>query len=677
VWPSGLEGGGIIGIKLGPYELTLKGLQRLPHSRRMGGGGWINLPNGQVDYVLEVGEGLTSSAVMAPVNWIARNFPEAPVIVADISGGQPERIANHTLEKLLARPNLHYSGVNLSMASMVSWSINGNAYWVKVRDERRAVKELWYVPHWMISPKQLPDSSEFLDYYEYSINGQRLRLDPADVIHFKFGIDPSNMRLGMSPLASLLREIYTDNEAAAFTSSILRNLGIPGLVISPKTDTGAITDAISDELREKLEHRFSAERRGKPVVFTAPTDIYQFGFDPQQLDLAKLRRITEERITAVLGVPAIVAGLGAGLERSTFANYAEAREAAYESNIIPTQRLFASTLEVSLLPDFEASPERFAVSYDNSNVRVLQEDENRRAERWVRLYEGGVAKRAEARRAQGLEVNPGDEVYVKSPTAVLQEKANDYFVGLKTWTPSRLAAEEKEADAALARWEQRILKRIKTLLDAEEAGVVVQLEGTLLTIQNAGLVLDETQWSKLLEDAYIAVSEAFGERTAQRYFGRELSEAFENQAVRFAQEEAARKVTQICGFTRERLRTLVTEAVAAGDSLQTLAAAIRSEYAGWRSSRAATIARTEVGSAANWGAHTAGQQTISDYGLEAEKVWIATRDDRTRNSHQRISGERAAASATFSNGLLYPHDPRGRADEVVNCRCALAWEVSE
>jgi hypothetical protein len=82
---------------------------------------------------------------------------------------------------------------------------------------------------------------------------------------------------------------------------------------------------------------------------TGKTKVEQFGFSPEQLLLRELRRIPEERVTAVLGVPAIVAGLGAGLDRSTFTNMAEAREAAYESGIIPTQRIIAEDIRFQLL----------------------------------------------------------------------------------------------------------------------------------------------------------------------------------------------------------------------------------------------------------------------------------------------------------------------------------------
>ena len=53
------------------------------------------------------------------------------------------------------------------------------------------------------------------------------------------------------------------------------------------------------------------------------------------------------------------------------------------------------------------------------------------------------------------------------------------------------------------------------------------------------------------------------------------------------------------------------------------------------------------------------------------KQWDATLDKRTRDSHAQVDGEIRELDEKFSNGLMYPGDPNGRPEEVINCRCAL------
>ena len=64
-----------------------------------------------------------------------------------------------------------------------------------------------------------------------------------------------------------------------------------------------------------------------------------------------------------------------------------------------------------------------------------------------------------------------------------------------------------------------------------------------------------------------------------------------------------------------------------------------------------------------------------DMGIEMEKVWLSTLDERTRESHAEMYGEAADVDEEFSNGLMYPADPSGDPSEVYNCRCTLISRV--
>ena len=62
-------------------------------------------------------------------------------------------------------------------------------------------------------------------------------------------------------------------------------------------------------------------------------------------------------------------------------------------------------------------------------------------------------------------------------------------------------------------------------------------------------------------------------------------------------------------------------------------------------------------------------------GLEYEKTWMSTHDERTRESHARMDGETVPLDEPFSNGLMYPADPSGPPEEVYNCRCSLVRKL--
>lgn len=389
-------------------------------TRSSEGWGYLTRRRGRDAFL--VGDGSTNSIVVAAIGWIGRNFPSAPIRVqVKDSDGKLEVATDdgtRAFLELLETPNGFYDGADLLRAAVVDWWIDGNGYIVKVRDRNTGgrVIALWWIPSFLIEPKWPDDGSVFLSHYRYrpSIDVE-IRLEVNDVIHFRNGFDPDNIRKGRSPLKAVLREIYTDEEAASYTSTMLRNLGVPGIVISPGADDVDLEDEDADAIKAQFRDQFTADRRGEPMVIGANAKVDRISFSPAEMNLRELRQIPEERVTAVLGVAAIVAGMGAGLQRSTFANFAEAREASYEENVVPTQGAFGRTFRRSLLPEFVPAPEDHVVDFDLSTVRVLQEDENKKWERAASALKSGGILVSDYNRMVGLPVDEKlHDVYLRS-----------------------------------------------------------------------------------------------------------------------------------------------------------------------------------------------------------------------------------------------------------------------
>lgn len=97
-------------------------------------------------------------------------------------------------------------------------------------------------------------------------------------------------------------------------------------------------------------------------------------------------------------------------------------------------------------------------------------------------------------------------------------------------------------------------------------------------------------------------------------------------------------------------------------------------------SRTKTIARTE-GHRIQQTSTADAQRAAKDRGADVVKQWDSTLDGKTRESHRRVDGEIRELDETFSNGLMYPGDPKGAAAEVINCRCACLtrarWALDE
>lgn len=374
---------------------------------------FLNLPRTKIDYKKEVGTGIGSSSVMGPIQWIQRAFPEAPLIINKLTKDGKERVDKHPLIELINNPNPFYSGISLWWASIFSWVSTGNVYWLIEQNSTGKPVKLWWTAPWLISPKFPKDGSEFLTGYEYTVGGKKNPLDIEDVFHTKHGIDPDNPRLGISPIYSCLREIWNDDESSNFVAALLRNSGVPGLIISPDTDEAPDPGDV-DVVKQYFKEMFTGDKRGEPVVLSGRTRVDQFGFDPKKLDLSGVRNVTEERVCANLGIPAAVVGFGTGLEQTTVgATLKELRQLAWINGIMPIQRIFADEIERSLLPMFESNPEQFKVEFDLSNVAALDEDMDKKYIRVNTAITGGWMSIAEGRGIVGLDVQPKHEIFLR------------------------------------------------------------------------------------------------------------------------------------------------------------------------------------------------------------------------------------------------------------------------
>ena len=98
--------------------------------------------------------------------------------------------------------------------------------------------------------------------------------------------------------------------------------------------------------------------------------------------------------------------------------------------------------------------------------------------------------------------------------------------------------------------------------------------------------------------------------------------------------------------------------------------------------RAGVIARTETAAAINAGRMQAARKWAKDFGLKQTdiiKTWLTQKDDRVRDSHRTTHGQKQPLSKPFSVGtvkMMQPGDPKGPAEECVNCRCTLRFTTA-
>lgn len=137
------------------------------------------------------------------------------------------------------------------------------------------------------------------------------------------------------------------------------------------------------------------------------------------------------------------------------------------------------------------------------------------------------------------------------------------------------------------------------------------------------------------------------------------------------------KLGEDVNLLKKRVANNISRGIAQGQSYSDIAKNIAvgmvGNYArmnGGALYNAMRITRTEAHRISQQAAYDA-LKKAKDNGADVVKQWDATLDKRTRPSHARVDGEIRELDEPFSNGLMKPGDPRGRAAEVINCRCQL------
>ena len=124
---------------------------------------------------------------------------------------------------------------------------------------------------------------------------------------------------------------------------------------------------------------------------------------------------------------------------------------------------------------------------------------------------------------------------------------------------------------------------------------------------------------------------------------------------------------------KKQITKSVTSGLLQGKSVGKIATDLQARVSEMNRASAVRAARTAVTGAQNAGRMDS-YKTASDMGIKVRKRWVATKDGRTRHSHQKLDGQTVEWDEPFTSELgkiRYPGDPRANPANVDNCRCTL------
>ena len=420
-----------------------------------------------------LGNGQSNSIAVACLQVLGVSFSEAflKVVEKDLEGSSID-IPNHPFSLLMRRPNPYMSGDVVQQYIINAMHVSGDAYLLKQYNEAGQLAALYPLLPEKITPKG--NKEELITHYVYEMSDGKVIIDKKDLVHFRLGLDPDDHKKGFSPLKAVLREVYGDESAGQLATALLANMGVPSVMITPKDEYGPTQDE-AEQIAKKYQQKVGGKNRGKPLVMSGAMNVEKLSFSPKDLDIGLLRQVPEERISAVLGVPAILAGLGAGLKHATYSNAKELREFFTENKLIPLWRMVGEELtQQVLLKDYEMNMTAQA-EYDFSEVRALQADVNDMYDRLNVGVQGGWITIAEARQSVGLPTTPDQEVYlIPMNVNIIQGKLEpppNIQIQQPTVDPQEITEDDMEENAA-EDLENKVIRQIEDqfCVIAEDSG---------------------------------------------------------------------------------------------------------------------------------------------------------------------------------------------------------------
>jgi HK97 family phage portal protein len=377
------------------------------------------LPGSTKDWARVAGDLGLNGVVASAIDWYVRNYPQAtPRLYRPVDSQQAEPVEDHPVLQLMAQPDPMIMGSLFWGWVIQDFKLFGNTYLRKIRSTTRGVvTALQFLPQDMVRP--VGNGINPLTHYVYTTDGRSFDIPVSDIIHIRYGRDPSDIRIGRAPLTAVLREIATDNTASTTAYGLLANGAMPSLIVGPDAKETSVDMSMDDarQVKRQLHEDLTGDGSGGIVVMTGAYKMDRVSLTPSELALDSVRRVPEERICSALGINPMVLGLGSGLERSTYSNYERAQQAAWEDGMVPLLRTLADAITADLLPEYPETQQGDYVMYDLETVRALADDMQAEAVRAEKLYKAGIIDRAEAKRIAGLEAVPEDEGQLH-PTAI-------------------------------------------------------------------------------------------------------------------------------------------------------------------------------------------------------------------------------------------------------------------
>lgn len=600
----------------------------------------------------------TQPNVRVCVEFLARNIAQLGLhVFRRVSDTDRERLADHPLAQVLAKPlppEFKVTRYRLIEHLVGDLGVYFNAYWLKVRRDDLPAGLLRIPPPYIEVEGGLVPTG----YKINLIGADPMAVNVSEIVHFR-GYNAESAITGLSPLETLRRILAEEHAAGDYREHFWRNAARMGGIIERPAGAPEWSETARARFKAEFEALYSGgDNSGKTAILEEGMTWRAGTFNPQESEYLAGRKLTREECARAYHIPLPMVGI---LDHATFSNIKEQHKNLYQDSLGPWLALIEQDIELQLLPEFGDTDrvycefniaEKLAGAFEDQ-VQALQAAVGRP---WMTANEararmnlpsmGGDAERlvTPLNVIVGGQASPRDS----APTSGTASKAK--VAGLNSHMPEMQRAHEEKWTEVLSRHYRR-----------QEAAIMPRIPEGPGKADIGGVWFDEERWNReLTEDLFrlnVFTAEAWAGTIGERIEGKALVD--EGRMLPWLEEHSRVQAEYINSQMRDELETALRDPEPREAASSVFVAAV--------STWALRQAISAVLSASNFGAHEAARAG----GLRS-KTWRVN-SSNPRHDHLVMDGETVGIRERFSNGMRWPGDPAGGAEQVANCQCSVEF----
>jgi hypothetical protein len=463
----------------------------------------------------------------------------------------------------------------------------------------------------------------------------------------------------MAPLYPARHAAATDLNATFYNKQFFKQGARPSGMMTTKLK---LTDIEQRRLEETIRKKYqSVEQMHEILVLWGDLEFKPLNtMSMTDMQFKDLKGMTREELVTVFGLSMEVIGLG----RKTYENVAYYRRLAWTETLQPLMDKFLGLMNKDLIERLYRL-EGVTAEADYSNVEALREERSKKVIDFERGFKTGAVTPNEVRENvfgfDPIDIPEMNSTYlhinVANPVDLPDIQMPDQVEGLRLLGQKRLTYEDRTKI-----WHMKVKKysqfepvfkgMIEGIFDEINEDIKKKMD-LILPKKDAppgGVFFDTDYWKKRLAEKGTPIIAATMKFAADEIL---QSEGLVFDPIHpYVRDLIGQRVTNFSTFvsktTKEDINKLITrtlqETAEMGivEQTRTLQAVFDKYNVVAKKNRAALIARTETMGSAN-----AGTQAGLVQGRFLRKMWITSRDDRVRSSHQ-IDGQVRNVDESFN-----------------------------